>query len=61
VDLGVHGCQEQLDVSEVVAAKDRVNVGVLGDGDGSGLMVALHLDAEHLVQFTKVGDLNVVA
>jgi hypothetical protein len=60
-DLYVHRHWDWLDVGEVVVAKDRVDVRVLGDRDGLGLTVMPHLDAKHPVQFAEVSDLNVVA
>jgi len=57
----VHGCGKWLEVSKIVAAKDGINVCALRQVDKAARVIVFDLNAEHPVQLSKVGDLEVLA
>ena len=44
--LDIPGCGQWLEIGKVEMVKDRVDVGMLGQVNGTGLMITLHLDAK---------------
>ena len=47
---GFHGCQYQFQVLKVVSCDDGLDIGMLGQVDGSALMVMFDFDAEDPVE-----------
>src|SRR5712672_3917947 len=59
-DLCVHWHRKRLEVSKVVVAQDRVEVCMLGEMDGACFMISVHLDPEHPVELSKIGNLDML-